>query len=34
MIPEFFVKLAEIPFYTNGKVDDARLPVVLKEGQY
>ncbi len=34
MIPEFFVSLDEMPLNTNGKVDDARLPVVLKEGQY
>lgn len=31
MIPEFFVRMNEIPLNANGKVDSARLPVVMKE---
>ncbi|MCR5089293.1 MAG: amino acid adenylation domain-containing protein [Oscillospiraceae bacterium] len=33
MIPEFIVKMPQIPLNTNGKPDMARMPVVLKEGQ-
>ncbi|MCM1028834.1 MAG: amino acid adenylation domain-containing protein [Pseudoflavonifractor sp.] len=32
MIPEFFVKVREIPLTRRGKVDVAALPVVMKEG--
>ncbi len=32
MIPEFFVRLQEMPLTVNGKVDTARLPLVMKEG--
>lgn len=32
MIPEFFVKMEEIPLTARGKVDDRALPVVMKEG--
>ncbi|RAX23083.1 MULTISPECIES: amino acid adenylation domain-containing protein [unclassified Actinomyces] len=32
MIPEFFVVMNEIPLNSNGKPDDAALPVVLKAG--
>ncbi|RJF44808.1 amino acid adenylation domain-containing protein [Actinomyces sp. 2119] len=32
MVPEFFVVMSEIPLNSNGKPDDAALPVVLKEG--
>ncbi len=32
MIPEFFVRLQEMPLTVNGKVDNARLPLVMKEG--
>ncbi|HUM83397.1 MAG TPA: hypothetical protein PLN48_06425 [Lachnospiraceae bacterium] len=32
MIPEFFVRLKDLPLNTNGKVDSEVLPVVLKEG--
>jgi D-alanine--poly(phosphoribitol) ligase subunit 1 len=31
MIPEFIVKMPQIPLNTNGKPDMARMPVVLKE---
>lgn len=34
MIPEFFVKMPQIPLNTNGKPDTARLPVVMKEGAF
>lgn len=34
MIPEFFVKMSDIPLNENGKPDIAKLPVVLKEGKY
>ena len=33
MIPEFIVKMPQIPLNVNGKPDMARMPVVLKEGQ-
>ena len=33
MIPEFIVKMPQIPLNTNGKPDMARMPVVMKEGQ-
>lgn len=32
MIPEFFVKMKEIPLNDNGKPDIHQLPIVLKEG--
>lgn len=32
MIPEFFVKMEEIPLTARGKVNDRALPVVMKEG--
>lgn len=32
MIPEFFVKMEEIPLTPRGKVDNHALPVVMKEG--
>ena len=32
MVPEFFVKMREIPLTRRGKVDVAALPVVMKEG--
>lgn len=32
MVPEFFVKMVEIPLTARGKVNDRMLPVVLKEG--
>ena len=32
MIPEFFVKMDEIPLTRRGKVNDRALPVVMKEG--
>lgn len=32
MVPEFFVKVDEIPLTRRGKVNDRMLPVVMKEG--
>lgn len=32
MVPEFFVKMDEIPLTARGKVNDRLLPVVMKEG--
>lgn len=32
MVPEFFVKMEEIPLTRRGKVNDRILPVVMKEG--
>lgn len=32
MIPEFFVRMDEIPMTVRGKVNDRALPVVMKEG--
>ncbi len=34
MVPEFFVKVKEIPITRRGKVDVEALPVVMKEGDY
>lgn len=34
MIPEFIVKMSDIPLNTNGKPDVAKLPVVMKAGAY
>lgn len=34
MVPEFFVKVKEIPLTRRGKVDMSALPVVMKEGEY
>lgn len=33
MVPEFFVKMEEIPLTRRGKVNDRMLPVVIKEGK-
>ena len=33
MIPEFIVKMPQIPLNTNGKPDMTRMPVVMKEGK-
>ncbi len=33
MIPEFFVRLADLPLNENGKVDAEALPVVMKDGR-
>lgn len=32
MIPEFFVRMADIPLNSNGKVDVKALPIIMKEG--
>ncbi len=32
MIPEFFIRLQDLPLNANGKIDSRSLPVVLKEG--
>lgn len=32
MIPEFFVRMADIPLNANGKVDVKALPIIMKEG--
>ena len=32
MIPEFFVRMTDIPLNANGKVDTSALPVIMKEG--
>lgn len=34
MIPEFIVKMPQIPLNTNGKPDVSRLPVVMKAGSF
>ncbi len=34
MVPEFFIKVKEIPITRRGKVDMEALPVVMKEGTY
>ena len=33
MIPEFIVKMPQIPLNTNGKPDMTKMPVVMKEGK-
>ena len=33
MIPEYIVKMPQIPLNSNGKPDMTRMPVVMKEGQ-
>lgn len=33
MIPEFFVKMEELPLTPRGKIDNHALPVVMKEGR-
>ena len=33
MIPEFIVKMPQIPLNSNGKPDMTRMPVVMKEGK-
>lgn len=33
MIPEFIVKMSQIPLNSNGKPDMTRMPIVMKEGQ-
>lgn len=33
MVPEFFVKMDEIPLTARGKVNDRALPIVMKEGK-
>lgn len=33
MIPEFIVKMPQIPLNANGKPDMAKMPVVMKEGK-
>nr|WP_314466204.1 amino acid adenylation domain-containing protein [uncultured Clostridium sp.] len=32
MIPEFFVRMNDLPLNANGKVDSAALPIIMKEG--
>ena len=32
MIPEFNVKMPQIPLNSNGKPDMTKMPVVMKEG--
>ena len=32
MIPEFFVRMTDIPLNANGKVDSKALPIIMKEG--
>lgn len=32
MIPEFFVRMVDIPLNSNGKVDENALPIIMKEG--
>ena len=32
MIPEFFVRMKDLPLNINGKVDAKLLPVIMKEG--
>lgn len=32
MIPEFFVRMKDLPLNANGKIDDKSLPVIMKEG--
>ena len=32
MIPEFFVRMTDIPLNANGKVDTKSLPIIMKEG--
>ena len=32
MIPEFFVRMTDLPLNANGKVDIKALPIIMKEG--
>ena len=32
MVPEFFVRMEQLPLTPRGKIDDHALPVVMKEG--
>lgn len=32
MIPEFFIRMNDLPLNANGKVDKKMLPVIMKEG--
>lgn len=32
MIPEFFIRMTDLPLNANGKVDSKALPVIMKEG--
>lgn len=32
MIPEFFIRMTDIPLNANGKLDIKALPVIMKEG--
>lgn len=33
MIPEFIVKMPQIPLNSNGKPDMTKMPIVMKEGK-
>lgn len=34
MIPEYLIRMEEIPLNENGKPDRSRLPIVLKVGDH